>query len=46
VRADFIRGLFERRLAEHPGYYGEMVWILMMLEQWLQHHAPSYRVPA
>ena len=28
----------DRRLAEHPGYYGEMVWILMMLEQWLQQH--------
>ena len=35
VRADFIRELLDRRLAEHPGYYGEMVWILMMLEQWL-----------
>ena len=23
------------RLPAHPGYYGEMVWILMMLEQWL-----------
>ena len=36
VRAEFIRELLDRRLAEHPGYYGEMVWILMMLEQWLR----------
>jgi asparagine synthase (glutamine-hydrolysing) len=36
VRPEFIRTLLERRLHEHPGYYGEMVWILMMLEQWLQ----------
>jgi asparagine synthase (glutamine-hydrolysing) len=30
-------------LSEHPGYYGEMVWILMMLEQWLRRHVPDYR---
>jgi asparagine synthase (glutamine-hydrolysing) len=36
VRADFIRTLMDQRLPEHPGYYGEMVWILMMLEQWLR----------
>jgi asparagine synthase (glutamine-hydrolysing) len=35
VRRDFIRNLLDRYLPEHPGYYGEMVWILMMLEQWL-----------
>jgi asparagine synthase (glutamine-hydrolysing) len=29
------RMLFEDRIDEHAGYYGEMVWILMMLEQWL-----------
>jgi len=46
VQPDFIRTLFEQRLPEHPGYYGEMVWILMMLEQWLQHHAPDYRLTA
>ncbi len=32
----------DRRLREHPGYYGEMVWILMMLEQWWQAKAPKY----
>jgi len=41
VRPEFIRTLVEQRLAEHPGYYGEMIWILMMLEQWLQVHAPQ-----
>jgi asparagine synthase (glutamine-hydrolysing) len=35
VRRDFIENLLDRYLPEHPGYYGEMVWILMMLEQWL-----------
>jgi asparagine synthase (glutamine-hydrolysing) len=38
VRAAFIDELLQRRLQEHPGYYGEMVWILMMLEQWQEAH--------
>lgn len=36
VRAEFIDELMRTHLPAHPGYYGEMVWILMMLEQWLQ----------
>jgi asparagine synthase (glutamine-hydrolysing) len=36
VRPEFITALLEEHLPAHPGYYGEMVWILMMLEQWLQ----------
>jgi asparagine synthase (glutamine-hydrolysing) len=39
VRADFVHRLLTQRLAEHTGYFGEMVWILMMLEQWLLRHA-------
>nr|WP_316639060.1 asparagine synthase-related protein [uncultured Roseateles sp.] len=43
VRADFVQALMDQHLQEHPGYYGEMVWILMMLEQWLrgQEEAPQ-----
>lgn len=44
VRADFIQTLLTHRLPEHPGYFGEMVWILMMLEQWLTAHAPNFKV--
>jgi asparagine synthase (glutamine-hydrolysing) len=40
VQPDFIHTLLNQRLAEHPGYFGEMVWILMMLEQWLAAKAP------
>ena len=36
VQPAFIRALLDKHLAAHPGYYGEMVWILMMLEQWLR----------
>ena len=38
VRTAFIDTLLKDHLPAHPGYYGEMVWILMMLEQWLQAH--------
>jgi asparagine synthase (glutamine-hydrolysing) len=43
VRPAFVAALFDRHLQQHPGYYGEMLWILMMLEQWLRAHAPGYR---
>ncbi len=44
VRADFVQTLLTQRLPEHPGYYGEMVWILMTLEQWLAAKAPNFRL--
>ena len=44
VQPAFIKSLMGQRLAEHAHFYGEMVWILTMLEQWLQAHAPEYRV--
>jgi asparagine synthase (glutamine-hydrolysing) len=44
VRPEFVRELIDRYLPSHPGYYGELVWILMILEQWLQRRAPGYRL--
>jgi len=41
VRSAFLDALLGRKLAEHPAFYGEMVWILMMLEQWLAARSPS-----
>ena len=38
VRADFVERLTDRLLPQHPGYYGEMVWILMVAEMWLRGH--------
>ncbi|HQR12273.1 MAG TPA: asparagine synthase C-terminal domain-containing protein, partial [Casimicrobiaceae bacterium] len=35
LREGFRDGLMGHLLSAHPGYYGELVWILMMLEQWL-----------
>lgn len=44
VREAFVKLLLDTQLKAHPGYYGEMVWILMMLEQWLRAHAPNHKV--
>lgn len=44
VRRDFVEVLLVKRLPEHPGYFGEMVWILMMLEGWLRHHKSDYHI--
>ena len=35
VRPEFVKQLLEVKLREHPGYYGVMVWVLMMLGFWL-----------
>jgi asparagine synthase (glutamine-hydrolysing) len=43
VRREFIEALRMQHLHEHPGYYGEMVWILMMLEQWFSAQASRAR---
>ena len=45
IEPKFIKSLFEKRLAEHPSYYGEMVWVLMMLEFWLSEYATKIRKP-
>jgi asparagine synthase (glutamine-hydrolysing) len=34
VRADFLARLTSDLMPRAPGYYGELVWILMMLGQW------------
>ncbi len=36
VQPAFIETLLNELLPAHPGYYGEMVWILMMLEEWMR----------
>lgn len=44
VQPVFVRQLLERDLPAHPSYYGEMVWIMMILELWLQRQAPDFRI--
>lgn len=42
IRPGFVDQVMSERLAEHAGFYGEVIWILMMLEQWFRSHAPDY----
>ena len=44
MQRGFVDELVGKRLREHPGYYGEMIWISMMLEQWLRAHVPTYSI--
>ena len=44
VRPEFIDTLIDEYLPAYPSFYGELVWIMTMLEQWLRVHAPVYRV--
>ncbi len=41
VRKEFTRELIDVVKSGHAGYYGTMVWVLMMLELWLAHHHGS-----
>jgi len=41
VSAQFIDRLTGVHVKSHADYYGTMVWILMMLEQWLRQHRVS-----
>ena len=34
-----LNELMSRRLQEHAGYFGTLVWVLMMLEMWFETHA-------
>lgn len=36
VRREFIETLLSEHLPAHPGFYGELVWIMTMMEQWLR----------
>jgi asparagine synthase (glutamine-hydrolysing) len=41
IRPEFIDQLVTDRVADHPAYYGTMVWVLLMLEQWFRAHTGS-----
>lgn len=43
-RPDFLRQALTLHREGHASYYGELVWILTVLELWLQAHYPDYRL--
>ena len=38
IRKSYIDDLLNKHDSEHASYYGVMIWVIMMLEQWLQSH--------
>ena len=46
VRRDLVARLVDERLREAPGFYGELVWILMTLELWLRARTSDARPDA
>lgn len=44
LRKEFVDTLLTKHLYNYPGYFGEMIWISMMLEQWLRAHAPGFSI--
>ncbi len=36
VRTDFVENLRQNKLYDHPDYYGNLVWVFMILEDWLK----------
>jgi asparagine synthase (glutamine-hydrolysing) len=44
VNPAYIDRLIELHGSDHASYYGEFVWVLMMLEQWLSRHADASAV--
>ena len=44
VQPAFMHKLRTELLPAHPGYYGELVWIVAMLELWLRERAPRWRM--
>jgi asparagine synthase (glutamine-hydrolysing) len=41
LREAYLDRLIAAHESEHAGYYGVMIWVVMMLEQWLQAHPVS-----
>ena len=41
IQPEFIDEVFKMHSSTHAGYYGTMIWNLMMLEQWYEHHIDS-----
>ncbi len=38
IRTEYLDNLRRKHKSEHASYYGVMIWVIMMLEQWLQSH--------
>lgn len=46
VEPGFMKRLRTELLPQHPGYYGELVWIVVMMELWLRERQAGWRLTA
>ena len=44
ARPEFLRELMQHRMREHPGYYGELVWLITVAEHWFEVHDADWRL--
>jgi asparagine synthase (glutamine-hydrolysing) len=45
IRPEFIDRLIALHRDQHAAYYGELIWILMVLDLWLEAHVPASAAP-
>ena len=38
LRPEYIHGIRKQHVEEHSTYFGKMIWVMLMLEQWLEVH--------
>jgi asparagine synthase (glutamine-hydrolysing) len=39
LQPSYIRNIRNQHASNHATYFGKMIWVMMMLELWLQEHA-------
>jgi asparagine synthase (glutamine-hydrolysing) len=42
LQPDYIQNIRSLHAGEHPTYYGKMIWLMLILEQWLEAHAHAH----
>ena len=38
LKPEYIRNIRQQHASEHSTYFGKMIWVMLMLEQWLEVH--------
>lgn len=38
LRTEYIKNIRQQHAEEHSTYFGKMIWVMLMLEQWLEAH--------
>ncbi len=41
LQPDYIRNIRKLHAEEHPTYYGKMIWLMLILNQWLEAHSDT-----